>query len=291
VSPTTVPPPAATANGNVAQEATFPVDSFRDAAPFLRRPFTPAAVKFKVQATWESGGLIVAYIDARLVVERLNLIAPHLWHDAYRPIGSGQMWCDLTVDGITRSDIGEGTGKGLVSDALKRAAVKFGIGVSLYATPSLILKNQHLKRKQGGSGKETVTINDDGMRVVRGTYADWLEAHGIAAFGRPLDHGDVDGAQGDTEADAPPPPVPAGVNPTTGEVQPTVDDEQADRLVGKLKALVDAKVWTGQNVKLNLAAAGATDTSSVKAAVATLLVKQATQLEGHVDALLAPVPA
>lgn len=186
----------------------FPVDSFKDAAPHLRRPFTPAAVKFKVQATWPDGGLIVAYIDARLVVERLNLIVPHLWHDAYRPLGGGQMWCDLTIDGITRSDVGEGAGKGLVSDALKRAAVRFGIGVSLYATPSLMLNNPHLKRKERG-GKETVTINGDGMRVVRATYTAWLEQHGTKAFGEPLDHGDVDGAQGDHEADAPDVPAPA----------------------------------------------------------------------------------
>jgi hypothetical protein len=72
----------------------FPCDSFKAAARHLRRPFTPAAVRFKVQATWPkdkpTGGLIVAYIDARLVTERLNLVVPHLWADAYRPVGTAR---------------------------------------------------------------------------------------------------------------------------------------------------------------------------------------------------------
>lgn len=282
---------AGAANGTVPHEPVFPVDSFREAAPHLRRPFTPEAVKFKVQATWNTGGLIVAYIDARLVVERLNLIVPHLWHDAYRPVGSGQMWCDLTVDHITRSDIGEGAGKGLVSDALKRAGVKFGIGVSLYATPTLMLNNQHLKRKPGPNGKEQVTINDDGMRVVRSAYSAWLDQHGRESFGEPLSHGDVEGAQGDPEADA---PIPANVDALTGEVTPqdapqanAVDVEQAARVVAKLKQLVDTKTWTAKDVKLNLAAAGATDTSTVPRAVETLQAKQAKQLEQHIDQLIA----
>jgi hypothetical protein len=198
-----------TPNGSEAAEPTvsFPVDSFRDAAKHLRRPFTPAAVKFKVQATWPkenpTGGLIVAYIDARLVVERLNLIVPHLWHDAYRPVGGGQMWCDLTIDDITRSDVGEGAGKGLVSDALKRAAVKFGIGVSLYATPKLTLK---IGSGLELGGRDKVRLTAEGERMAQSNYKTWLESHGTSAFGESLDHGDVEGAQGDAEIDAPPEP-------------------------------------------------------------------------------------
>lgn len=178
----------------------FPLSSYREAAKHFRRPFTPAAVKFKVQATWPkenpTAGLIVAYIDARLAVERLNLLVPHLWMDAYRPVGQGQMWCDLTVDGITRSDVGEGTGKGLVSDALKRAAVRFGIGVSLYAIPKMTLNSASsaLKLRQG-----KLTLEPKGELLLRDTYSHWLAAHGTQAFGEPLDHGDVPDNQGDPE--------------------------------------------------------------------------------------------
>lgn len=184
----------------------FPCASIKDAARHLRRPFTQAAVKFKVQAIWPkdnpTGGLIVAYIDARLVVERLNLLVPDLWRDEYRPVGQGQMWCDLTIDGVTRSDVGEGTGKALVSDALKRAAVRFGVGVSLYAIPKMMLDTNSgaLKQKRTRDGL-TLELTPVGEKKLRESYAQWLEQHGKQAFGDPLDHGDVEGAQGDAEAD------------------------------------------------------------------------------------------
>lgn len=220
----------------MTDEPQLPVDSFRDAAPFLRRPFTPAAVKFKVQATWPTGALIVAYIDARLTVERLNLIVPHLWSDQYTALGGKQMWCHLTVDGITRHDVGEGDGKGLVSDALKRAAVKFGVGVSLYAIPKMTLNNDMLKRKQRGQ-KEEVTLTDAGERRVRSLYETWLKDHGIAAFGEPLNHGDVEGAQGDAEAEAPvsEPSVPPKAEPPVSDVP--APDLWYDATVERMKAL------------------------------------------------------
>jgi hypothetical protein len=204
----------------------FPCASFKDAARHMRRPFTPAAVKFKVQATWPkekpTGGLIVAYIDARLAVERLNLLVPHLWSDAYRATGQGQMWCDLTIDGITRSDVGEGVGKGLVSDSLKRAAVRFGIGVSLYAIPKMILDVQSgaLKVKQSNKGP-TLELTPRGETILRDSYAAWLDHHGKQAFGDPLDHGDVPDAQGDHE-DGETPVVPESVDQDTGEVLASV---------------------------------------------------------------------
>lgn len=220
-------------------EAEFPVESFREAAPHLRRPFTSAAVKFKVQANFggdnPTGGLIVGYIDARLAIERLNLICPHLWSDAYTPVGSGQMWCHLTVDGITRHDVGEGQSKGLVSDALKRAAVKFGVGVSLYALPSTILNvSDGMLKVKGGQGKKTLEITPKGAKSLRDGYERWLRDHGREAFGEPLSHGDVEGAQGDHEAEAPPAPeAPASVSdvPATTEVPKPIGDTAAAEII------------------------------------------------------------
>jgi hypothetical protein len=192
-----------------ASQPTLPVDTYRDAAPLLRRPFTPAAVKFKVQATWPKekpdAALIVAYIDARLAIERLNAVCPHLWADSYEPTNKGLMWCHLTVDGITRHDVGEGKDKGLVSDALKRAAVHFGVGVSLYAIPKIVLKAQdkHVSPKSSQKGP-TLTLTPAGEERCRTIYEMWLDTRGVQAFGEPLDHGDVDDAAGDGElAEAP----------------------------------------------------------------------------------------
>jgi len=169
-----------------------PVDSFKDAYPFLRRPFTPAAVRFKVQATWKGGALIVAYIDARLAAGRLNHVIPHKWASSFEYDPKGDLICHLTVDGITRSDIGEGyKGKGLWSDALKRAAVHFGVGESLYVLPKMTLNEGQLLKAKEVKGKTTYILTPMGVTHCREVYEHWLESTGKQAFGEPLDHGDV----------------------------------------------------------------------------------------------------
>lgn len=236
MSTTTDKPPVNGRANGTSPDATsaVPVDTYQDAAPLLRRPFTPAAVKWKVQAANVDGGwaLIVAHIDARLVIERLNLVCPHLWTgEEYHPASNGLMWCSLTIDGITRRDVGEGQGKGLVSDALKRAAVHFGIGVSLYAIPKTFLNaGPHLKPIQTRNGP-SFEMTEAGEKECARRYTAWLEQQGKAAFGEPLDHGDADGSVGDPVGAAPAPeapaPAPADPPPAAGAAErPVLDLEQ-----------------------------------------------------------------
>lgn len=179
-------------------DTQLPVGSFREAAPLLRRPFEPAAVRWKVQTTHGSSGLIVGYIDARLATERLNLVCPHLWSDDYTSAGDGLLMCLLTVDGITRRDVGQGKGKALFSDAFKRAAVKFGVGVSLYALPQTWLSVSDGHLRAAGQGKERLFLQPAGIEHLRSLYAIWLGTAQGASFGEPLSHGDAaEGSVGD----------------------------------------------------------------------------------------------
>jgi hypothetical protein len=294
----------ATATSNGAEGAVdgathhhdaFPVASFRDAAKHLRRPFTPEAVKFKVQATWPdkpTHGLIVPYIDARLVVDRLNLVCPHLWHDEYVREDK-LLWCVLSVDGIARRDVGSDyAGKGLVSDALKRAGVKFGIGVSLYATPKIVLAkaDKHLKDAKSGRGA-TLALTPAGEQRCRDLYREWLASTGSAAFGEPLDHGDVEGSVGDPDADTPEPAqaqLPVG---SAGEGKP----------VGERKGIeLTTAVWAlGLKDKLPLALMRVTgdepgdvsDKEKAAAAIGALTPVKAAQLEHWLDQKAAEMDA
>lgn len=292
---------AATRNGTTdaarkLEAAVFPLDTFKDAAPHLRRPFTAAAVKFKMQATWPkgapTGGLVVCYIDARLVVERLNLIIPHLWSDAYGPSGK-DLVCALTVDGITRYDIGQEQGgpKGLYSDALKRAAVKFGVGVSLYAVPKMMVNvGDHAKAKQSTKGP-TLELTPNGETKMRDLYAAWLDVRGIEAFGPALDHGDVEGAQGDIEADdessaaeAPPAaPVPeAPVAPTF-----VLAKEIVDELVAAKKATGKDDEWVRQQlvaVGLSSVPAGNVTIATIKGLTEQQAMRLLERFEGVTEA-------
>ncbi|MCD0168604.1 Rad52/Rad22 family DNA repair protein [Deinococcus sp. 23YEL01] len=116
---------------------------FKDqlAAPFPARRVLWRAQSFTHDRT---SARMVAYVDARTVMERLDEVCPDAWEfdveflTGALPAARGQ----LTVLGLTRCDVGEAgegdaaTLKAAASDALKRCAVHFGIGRYLYDLPS-----------------------------------------------------------------------------------------------------------------------------------------------------------
>jgi hypothetical protein len=224
----------------------LPADDFGKVRMLMRAPFTPGAIRWKVQQTWRGGALIVGYIDARLVIERLNLLVGPNWSDQYEPTTGGNMWCHLTVCGVTRSDVGEGKGKALVSDALKRAAVHFGVGVSLYAIPRMMLNPGELLKDTGRTdpnGKPRYEITAKGGDWLYQSYTAWLAGAG-QAFGEPFDHGDVRDAQGDVELEAGPSSAPgdfeARADAAAELAAPTESAEDPD--IESVRAQVRAKL-------------------------------------------------
>lgn len=198
------------------EQATLPVATIAEAIPHLRRPFAPEAIKWKIQTNPKKDGgfaLVVGYIDSRLASERLNAVLPGGWSETFEPVEGG-MRCTISLHSaddpfhpISHTDVGwsKGTGNGmdlkaLYSDAFKRAAVKCGVGVSLYALPQQFLKDDgtDLKSFTARSGK-SYKITDAGLKKLRAAYEKWLKGDG-AVFGDPLSHGDVFDAQGDIEA-------------------------------------------------------------------------------------------
>lgn len=115
----------------------------------LAAPFRPDEVEWKAQTTKENRALAVAYIDARCVMDRLDaVVGVDGWQDAYDLLPDGNVVChlQLRLDGewITKTDVGGESDqkdmgdkrKAAFSDALKRVAVKFGIGRYLYSLPA-----------------------------------------------------------------------------------------------------------------------------------------------------------
>lgn len=114
----------------------------------LSEPFSLATVKFRAGATNKeqnndvvTKALALAYLEARDIQDRLDEVVGLLnWVDSYKVIREGQ-WgveveCTLTIHGVSKTDVGiGGDAKAAYSDALKRAAVKFGIGRYLYKLP------------------------------------------------------------------------------------------------------------------------------------------------------------
>lgn len=108
----------------------------------LHKPFPPEAVSWRVGSTTKnkSKGLALAYIDARDVMKRIDEVCgAHGWQDRYEFHGTRTI-CYLSIrigdEWITKAD-GAGDSdveaeKGSISDAFKRAAVKWGVGRYLY---------------------------------------------------------------------------------------------------------------------------------------------------------------
>jgi hypothetical protein len=114
----------------------------------LAAVFDPAEIKWKPQVVSGERAMAIAYVNARVVMDRLDeVVGITGWQDEYTALPDGSMMCKLSIlvdkEWVTKVDVGspseqpdEGDRvKAAVSDALKRAAVKFGIGRYLYRLP------------------------------------------------------------------------------------------------------------------------------------------------------------
>lgn len=127
----------------------------------LSAPFPPSAIHWRAQNLSKEGdrALALAYLDARDVMDRLDQVCgPAGWQDSYSETPRGRVVCTLSIlsDGawIAKSDGAGDTAvegeKGGISDAFKRAAVKWGIGRYLYDLGNVWAPCESYK---GGDGK------------------------------------------------------------------------------------------------------------------------------------------
>ena len=112
----------------------------------LLAPFPPDEIDFLAKNVRNGRALALAYIDARAVMRRLDeAVGPGNWSFDYEVQDAPdcrRVKGMLTVLGVLRCDAGEADKEGeplksAVSDALKRAAVHFGVGRFLYLLPTV----------------------------------------------------------------------------------------------------------------------------------------------------------
>lgn len=163
----------------------------------LRRPFKNSEVDWKVQSTNkdETSALVVAFIDARDVAERLNRVCPGQWSNRHDHIVIADqlqgVTCTINVRGddgaISVEDVGIGeplTGdmkpyerdiriKTYWSDAFKRAAVKLGVASSLYDLPQIWLNDpKHLYKPSD----KIRGLTNDGKANLAERYERWVNS-------------------------------------------------------------------------------------------------------------------
>jgi hypothetical protein len=115
----------------------------------LAAPFAADEVGWKPQTVSkdQTKALAICFVDARAVMDRLDeVLGPMGWEDRYEILPDGCAVCTLRVraapggEWVTKTDVGGPSDqkdpgdrrKAAFSDAIKRAAVKLGIGRYLY---------------------------------------------------------------------------------------------------------------------------------------------------------------
>ncbi len=134
----------------------------------LRKPFPPDRISWRVGSTnaAKDKGMALAYIDARDVQDRLDEVCGvENWQCRF-PHANGKTVCEIGIR-FTKQDLAgvhsewvwkaDGAGdsdieaeKGALSDAFKRAAVKWGVGRYLYDldSPWVAIENKRIKESE-----------------------------------------------------------------------------------------------------------------------------------------------
>ncbi|MFY8105630.1 MAG: Rad52/Rad22 family DNA repair protein [Elstera sp.] len=142
----------------------------------LAAPFDPDAVSWRIGSMKKdkTAGMALAYIDARVVMDRLDdVCGPGGWQCRYSHTATKTV-CDIAIkcgeewlwkaDGAGDSDIE--AEKGALSDAFKRAAVRWGIGRYLYELPSPWVEVDEWKRIKQAEYKKLEQILRQHTRAI-----------------------------------------------------------------------------------------------------------------------------
>lgn len=103
----------------------------------LKKPFPVENLHWRLGQVnkAKTKAMMLVYIDARDVMDRLDEVCGANWTDEYKEV-AGRLVCTITINGVSKSDGAGDTDfeaeKGGLSDAFKRAAVKWGVGRYLY---------------------------------------------------------------------------------------------------------------------------------------------------------------
>ena len=126
--------------------------SFTSTLRTLRQPVDPKLIKTREGWTDRNGNRhMVEYVEWHAVADILDRIAPTWSHSVRGIVQIGDMvavTAAISIDGVTREGVGTGTAdnetgiKKAEHDALKRAAIKFGIARELYQRESDVIEQQ-----------------------------------------------------------------------------------------------------------------------------------------------------
>jgi hypothetical protein len=140
--------------------------AFTNTLRILRQPVDPKLIKTREGWRDRNGNQhMVEYVEWHTVADILDRVAPTWSHSVRGIVQIGDMvavTAAITVDGVTREGVGTGTAdnetgiKKAEHDALKRAAIKFGIARELYQRESEVIETQGAGPQPGDFPRDPV---------------------------------------------------------------------------------------------------------------------------------------
>jgi len=196
----------------------LPTQSYIDAIPFLRMPYSPSLVRgliVNVPTSPRSPCTVGLYSIGETLMDRLNLTCGHEWAQdcefvnerTFQAHGKTFYYCEakaiLEVFGVVRKDIGASTAEtsgqakmNAQAQAWKRAGRLHGPGQCLYSVEDFLLERGEEPGKlrvpkSGENSKARPYIDRDCELVIREQYKRWLTDEGKQNYGAPLNHQEV----------------------------------------------------------------------------------------------------
>ncbi len=163
----------------------------REIQALLAKPFAPEDIEWRIQTALEEQlrGVAIPYVTNRAIQSRLDdVVGPENWHNEFKPWHSAgkkdAQICGISIyfegrgwiqkwDGAEDSDIEPI--KGGLSDSMKRAAVQWGIGRTLYSMDMVWVNIE----KRGRS----LFIKDSERPRLDSAYLDMLKKLGLTHAG------------------------------------------------------------------------------------------------------------
>lgn len=182
------------------------------------RDLTAEDVEVRVGQCSEKGASLLLYKDSRVDCRILDeTVGPENWDCQYTKIGDG-LFCSIGIycqmaDGqmqwVYKQDVGVPSNmeaeKGQASDALKRAAFRWGIGVELYTAPFIWVPAEKLAklRKNERTGRwqcfDRFTVKRMTVKDGRIDQLSIVNERGVQVFGNPFDDLKAEKAQKKTQ--------------------------------------------------------------------------------------------
>jgi hypothetical protein len=177
-------------------------------ATALRRPFPPESIGRLPKA-----GAMLDFVGHAAVTDRLLAVDPAWsWEPmALSPDGlpaldkSNNLWIRLTICGVTRIGVGDGkSAKECIGDAIRNAAMRFGVALDLWAKEDLVEFAQYASRPTEPAEQpadpwadrpatESPLLNTS-SKLAKALYAN-LRDHGIDKEGANLLYREVTGRE------------------------------------------------------------------------------------------------